>query len=298
MQTNDCAVAPQPTNGATSNSGPELRFGPADVARDARIEVVAIELRQANEFVARHHRHHPPEVGHRFSIGVKNVESGLLCGVAIVGRPKARMIDQHRVVEVTRLVTDGTRNACSLLYASAARAAKAIGYDEIITYTLESEPGTSLRAVGWEEVRLVRAEEWSRPSRRRKPALVAPKRKWRRVLRGVLVSACVAREPEQWVLDAALQDLRSGANVGSHEPACVRRRRRGGVTGSAHVGAPPSSARDFRTAGRPLTSRQRPVVPDIIDTSGVRECSRARGRRSPCSRNRPIRVRDPSTRRM
>lgn len=211
IPTDNCAVMPQPRDGTTPNSGPELRLAPPEIARDARIEVVAIELRQANEFVALHHRHHPPEVGHRFSIGVKNVETGVLCGVAIVGRPKARMIDQRRVVEVTRLVTDGTRNACSLLYASAARAAKAIGYDEIITYTLESEPGTSLRAVGWEEVSLVRAEEWSRPSRRRKPTLVAPKRKWRRVLRGVLASASVVREPEheQWVLDAAFQDLRS-----------------------------------------------------------------------------------------
>jgi hypothetical protein len=249
MRTDNCIVTPQPTNETGPHSGPELRDASPEVARDARIEVVAIELRQANEFVARHHRHHSPEVGHRFSIGVKHVETGVLCGVAIIGRPKARMIDQHRVVEVTRLVTDGTRNTCSLLYASAARAAKAIGYDEIITYTLESEPGTSLRAVGWEEVRLVRAEEWSRPSRRRKPAILASKRKWRRVLRGVLVSASVAREPEQWVLDVALQDRRSreprrqpssrGTRVplspvgatAPMNPACVPRRRRGGRDG-------------------------------------------------------------------
>ncbi len=178
-----------------------------ELSREGHLEVVAVELRQANEFVARHHRHHKPEVGHRFSIGARRCDTGELCGVAIVGRPKARLIDQHRVVEVTRLVTDGTKNVCSLLYASAARAAKAIGYDEIITYTLESEPGTSLRAVGWEEVSRVRAEDWSRPSRSRKPAMIASKRKWRRVLRGLVLSAPVAREPEAWVLDAIRQDL-------------------------------------------------------------------------------------------
>ncbi len=87
------------------------------------LRVVAVELSIANEFVARYHRHHKPEVGHRFSIGAWDMERACLCGVAIVGRPKARMIDYRKVVEVTRLATDGTRNACSLLYGAAARAA-------------------------------------------------------------------------------------------------------------------------------------------------------------------------------
>lgn len=165
------------------------------------LEVVAVELRVANEFIARLHRHHGPERGHRFSIGVVRLDTRRLCGVAIVGRPKARMINHRVVVEVTRLATDGTRNACSILYAAAARAARAIGYDEIITYTLEEEPGTSLRAAGWEEVAVVRAEEWSRPSRKRRPGLVARKRKWRKTLRAAMLGAWSVREPELWVAD-------------------------------------------------------------------------------------------------
>lgn len=165
------------------------------------LEVVAVELKLANEFVARLHRHHGPERGHRFSIGVVRLDTRQLCGVAIVGRPKARMINQRRIVEVTRLATDGTRNACSLLYGAAARAAKAIGYEEIITYTLEEEPGTSLRAVGWEEVALVRAEQWSRPSRARRAGLLARKRKWRRLLRAVELGEWCVREPEPWLAE-------------------------------------------------------------------------------------------------
>lgn len=176
------------------------------------LELVAVELRLANEFVARLHRHHGPERGHRFSVGVVRLDTRQLCGVAIVGRPKARMINQRRIVEVTRLVTDGTKNACSLLYGAAARAAKAIGYEEIITYTLEQEPGTSLRAAGWEEVALVRAEQWTRPSRERRPGLLARKRKWRRVLRALELGDWVCREPETWlwdVLNMAKEDKRA-----------------------------------------------------------------------------------------
>lgn len=201
METHGSAVSP-PMYGDTLSPRTS-----AETALDTALEVVAVELRQANELVARLHRHHKPEVGHRFSIGVRRRDTGALCGVAIIGRPKARRIDQHCVVEVTRLVTDGTKNACSLLYASAARAAKAIGYEEIITYTLESEPGTSLRAAGWEEVGRVRAERWSRPSRGRAPGMLAPKRKWRRSLRGLALNASVVREPEGWIVEAMLEDL-------------------------------------------------------------------------------------------
>ncbi len=170
---------------------------------------MAIDLSTANEFVARLHRHHRPEVGHRFSIGVWRFDRAALCGVAIVGRPKARLIDQRRVVEVTRLATDGTKNACSLLYASAARAAKAIGYDEIITYTLEGESGVSLRAVGWEEVGWVRGEFWSRKGRPRPAPNLGNKRKWRRVLRTPTELILVAREPESWLADV-FEYIRSG----------------------------------------------------------------------------------------
>src|SRR4051812_40014079 len=107
------------------------------------MRVKPLTLKQANELVAELHRHHKPVVGHRFSIGIED-DDGVLHGAAICGRPVARMTDQNRVLEVTRLVTDGTKNGCSMLYAASARTAQAMGFDRIQTFILESEPGTSL----------------------------------------------------------------------------------------------------------------------------------------------------------
>jgi len=111
------------------------------------LEIFPVTLGQANDFVARLHRHSKPTVGHKFSVGVK--ADGVLCGVAIIGRPVARRLDDGTTVEVTRLCTDGTSNACSMLYAAARRAAKALGYRRIYTYTLPHEGGSSLRAAGF-----------------------------------------------------------------------------------------------------------------------------------------------------
>lgn len=111
------------------------------------LEIFPVTLGQANDFVARLHRHSKPTVGHKFSVGVK--ADGVLCGVAIIGRPVARRLDDGVTVEVTRLCTDGTFNACSMLYAAARRAAKALGYRRIYTYTLPQEGGSSLRAAGF-----------------------------------------------------------------------------------------------------------------------------------------------------
>lgn len=111
------------------------------------MKIIPMSLKEANAFVAAHHRHHKPVTGHKFSIGCE--AEGRLVGVAIVGRPVSRYLDNGLTLEVNRLCTTGEKNACSMLYASAARAAKAMGYRKIITYTLDSEPGTSLRAAGW-----------------------------------------------------------------------------------------------------------------------------------------------------
>ncbi len=140
------------------------------------------ELKDANEFIARLHRHHKPVVGHRFSLAAWD---GELRGVAVVGRPVARMTDQRSVVEVTRLCTDGTKNACSALYAAAARAAKEIGYRLIQTFILASESGTSLKAAGWECAGPSDGGDWNRPSRggRRTDQPMEPKVKWVKVLR-------------------------------------------------------------------------------------------------------------------
>jgi hypothetical protein len=112
------------------------------------LHVRPLTLKQANELVSQWHRHHKAVTGHRFSIGVYD-EAGVCHGAAIVGRPVSRFIPPYDVAEVARLVTDGTYNACSMLYAACARAAKAMGFLYIQTYILESEPGTSLKASGW-----------------------------------------------------------------------------------------------------------------------------------------------------
>jgi hypothetical protein len=115
--------------------------------------------------VSEHHRHHTPPVGHLFSLAA--IEGERLCGVAIVGRPVSRHRDDGLTAEVTRLCTDGTKDACSFLYGRAAKAALALGFRRIGTYTLKSEPGTSLRAAGWTVISEVAGRSWDTPSRRR-----------------------------------------------------------------------------------------------------------------------------------
>lgn len=111
------------------------------------MKIVPLTLAQANKLVAELHRHHKPTRGHRFSIGIER--QGVLCGAAIVGRPVAPKTEPYDVCEVTRLVTDGTFNACSALYGASARVAKAMGFKRIQTFILENEPGVSLKAAGW-----------------------------------------------------------------------------------------------------------------------------------------------------
>ena len=103
--------------------------------------------------------------GHKFSIGC--AKDGELVGVAIVGRPVSRYLDDGWTLEVNRLCTTGEKNACSILYAASARAAKAMGYRKIITYTLDSESGSSLRAAGWSCAGMAGGKCWTGS---RKPA--------------------------------------------------------------------------------------------------------------------------------
>lgn len=132
----------------------------------SRLQIVPLPLDEANEFVRQHHRHHVPVVGHRFSLGVAD-ESNTVRGVAIVGRPTARRLDDGLTLEVTRVATDGCPNACSALYAAAWRAARAMGYRKMVTFTLDTEPGTSLKAAGWKVVASTPGRSWSVPSRPR-----------------------------------------------------------------------------------------------------------------------------------
>lgn len=124
-----------------------------------------LTLREAAAFVQQHHRHSQAPQGGLFAIGAAS--AGEVVGVVIVGRPVACHMSDGWTAEVTRLCTDGSRNACSLLYAAAWRAARAMGYRQLITYTLASEPGTSLRAAGWRVVAQVERRSWDRPGRPR-----------------------------------------------------------------------------------------------------------------------------------
>lgn len=112
------------------------------------LELTPATLKEANGFVQKYHRHHKPSVGHKFSIGVR--KDGEMVGVAICGRPVSRYYDDGYTLEINRLCTDGTHNACSILYGAAYRAAKAMGYRKVITYILESESGVSLKASGYQ----------------------------------------------------------------------------------------------------------------------------------------------------
>lgn len=128
--------------------------------------ICPVDLDEANAFVAQFHRHHQPVQGHKFSLGL--TDGAEIVGVIIVGRPVSRMLDNGWVLEVTRCCTNGKQgNSCSLLYAAAWRAAKALGYKKLITYTLSSEPGISLRAAGWKVIGESGGGSWSRISRPR-----------------------------------------------------------------------------------------------------------------------------------
>jgi hypothetical protein len=130
-----------------------------------KLMLCPLELGEANEFVRKVHRHHGPVVGHKFSIGATFDDR--IVGVAIVGRPVSRNRDDGLTLEVSRLATDGTRNACSFLYGASARAAFALGYKRIGTYILASESGASIKAAGWRLLGERGGGSWSVPSRPR-----------------------------------------------------------------------------------------------------------------------------------
>lgn len=111
------------------------------------LRIVPVTLAQANDFVGRLHRHSKPVTGSKFAVGV--MDGDQLVGVAIVGRPVAPRLDDGYTAEITRVCTDGTRNACSILYAACRKAARAMGHTRIFTYTLPEEGGASLRAAGF-----------------------------------------------------------------------------------------------------------------------------------------------------
>lgn len=145
------------------------------------IEVRPIHLAQAKEFVSKYHRHNIAPTGGKFAISCYDVER--MCGVAICGRPVSRHLDDGFTLEIYRNCTDGTRNACSMLYGACCRIAKAMGYKKVITYTLESENGASLKASNFVCEGEAGGKEWN--GSRRRDYFVAPKemkRRWVKIV--------------------------------------------------------------------------------------------------------------------
>jgi len=142
------------------------------------MKVIPLTLKEANEFVRNHHRHNLPAQGGRFAIGA--VKNGKLVGVAIAGRPVARLLDDGKTLEITRVCTDGTRNANSFLYARVKRIAQLMGYEKVITYTLAKESGASLRAIGAIPEAITPPQTWDRPNRKRdeRPVYGEEKIRW------------------------------------------------------------------------------------------------------------------------
>lgn len=137
-----------------------------EAAPAGKLEVAPMTISAAKVYIAANHRHHRPPVSGLFAVGVR--KDGELVGVLIVGRPVARMTAQDpHTVEATRCATDGSKNAVSMLYSAAWRAARALGYRRLVTYTLPEEGGASMRASGFVCVGQAGGGSWSRQGRER-----------------------------------------------------------------------------------------------------------------------------------
>lgn len=142
------------------------------------MEIRPISFKTAKEFVDRWHRHHRASVGQKFSIGV--FQEDIMVGCAMCGRPVSRCLDDGETCEITRLCTDGTPNACSMLYGACCRIAKEMGYRRVITYTLFSEKGASLRASGFICEGIAGGEIWTGRRRRDNGVPKEKKLRWSR----------------------------------------------------------------------------------------------------------------------
>lgn len=151
--------------------------------RKSKKTIVPLTLKKANEFVLNNHRHHKPVQGHRFSIGLQIDDK--LIGVAICGRPVARKTNFEKVIEVTRLCTNGLKNSCSFLYGAAARIAKEMGFERIQTFILENENGISLKASGWNFVGYSSGGQWKHTDKkpRRNDQPICKKIKYEKILK-------------------------------------------------------------------------------------------------------------------
>ena len=142
------------------------------------MKAIPLSISEANEFVKKYHRHNLSAIGCKFCIGA--LKNGNLIGVGIAGRPIARLLADKKTLEIIRVATDGTKNTNSFIYNRIRRIAQLMGYEKIITYTLKSESGASLRAIGAEIVAEVKPQSWNRKNRPRQeqPIYQQEKLRW------------------------------------------------------------------------------------------------------------------------
>lgn len=153
-----------------------------------RLRIVPVARETAKQFVLAYHRHSVPPLSHKFSLGLADDE-GRLAAVAIAGRPVARGLDPYSTIEITRVCSLGARNACSALYGACVRAAEAMGYLLVVTYSRDDEDGASLKAAGFARVADVLARSWDTPSRPRTDRDERVDRgRWERMLRPRFIS--------------------------------------------------------------------------------------------------------------
>lgn len=144
------------------------------------MEIRPITLRTASEYINQHHRHHRATVGCKFAIGC--YDGNTMVGCAVCGRPVSRYYDDGLTCEINRVCTDGTLNACSMLYGACCRIAKAMGYKKIITYTLVSEDGASLKASNFKDDGEAGGTHWTGRRNRGQDIPAERKRRWVRLL--------------------------------------------------------------------------------------------------------------------
>lgn len=145
------------------------------------MRIKPITFKEASEYVNLHHRHHRATIGCKFCIGVID-DAGQLHGVAVCGRPVSRYLDDGFTLEINRVCTDGARNACSMLYGACCRIAKDMGYHKVITYTLESENGASLKASNFVYEGIAGGTHWTGARNKGQDIPHEMKKKWVRVL--------------------------------------------------------------------------------------------------------------------
>lgn len=140
------------------------------------MHIIPITYKQASEYVNKNHRHHNASQGCKFCIGVK--EGDELVGVAMCGRPVSRIYDDGLTLEINRVCTNGYKNACSTLYGACVRIAKQMGYKKVITYTLESEDGASVKASNFKCEGVAGGTHWSGARNRGQDIPNQMKKRW------------------------------------------------------------------------------------------------------------------------